>query len=154
MDFCFEEFPSTSHGEHEVSRMSEGAGFDSSREESSTSNTTEMQEQQCHYSSSTGNISRRAQELVEKINQNRTSDQQVMDSFHEKLQEKVTEVCQKMREDMYKVYEKNSDDMQGKIQELFEVLDSCAKLNQELLEAVQALASLREGLAITQMSEP
>lgn len=40
-------------------------------------------------SSSIDDISRRVQDLVEKINDSRTSDQKVMDSFQEKLVEKV-----------------------------------------------------------------
>uniref|UniRef100_A0A3Q1FAF9 Synaptonemal complex central element protein 2 n=1 Tax=Acanthochromis polyacanthus TaxID=80966 RepID=A0A3Q1FAF9_9TELE len=95
-------------------------------------------------------ISRRAQKMVEKINHSRTSDQKVMDSFEEKLLEKVREMCQQMKGHMYTVYEENSDEMQVKLQELSEVLESCTKLNNELLEANRALACLREGLAITQ----
>ncbi len=40
-------------------------------------------------SSSIDDISRRVQDLVEKINDSRTSDQKVMDSFQEKLVDKV-----------------------------------------------------------------
>lgn len=55
---------------------------------------------------------------------------------------------------MYTVYEENSSEMQLKLQELTEVLESCTKLSKELMEASQALAGLREGLAISQTSEP
>ncbi|XP_075320386.1 synaptonemal complex central element protein 2 [Odontesthes bonariensis] len=112
---------------------------------------TDIQEQ--HSSSSIDDISRRAQELVENINHSRTSDQKVMDNFQEKIVEKVTETCQQMKEHMYTVYEENSGEMQVKLQELSEVLESCSKLNQELLEASQALAGLREGLGSSQKSE-
>uniref|UniRef100_A0A8C2WL90 Synaptonemal complex central element protein 2 n=1 Tax=Cyclopterus lumpus TaxID=8103 RepID=A0A8C2WL90_CYCLU len=94
-------------------------------------------------SSSIDDISRRAQELVEKINDSRTTDQKVLDSFQEKLVEKVTEMCQQMKDHMYTIYEENSNEMQVKLQELSEVLESCTKLNSELAEASQALASLR-----------
>uniref|UniRef100_A0A3Q0RJE2 Synaptonemal complex central element protein 2 n=1 Tax=Amphilophus citrinellus TaxID=61819 RepID=A0A3Q0RJE2_AMPCI len=104
-------------------------------------------------SSGIDDISKRAQELVEKINHNRTSDQNMIDSFQEMLIEKVTEMCQQMKEHMYTVYEENSDNMQVKLQELSEVLESCTKLSHELLEASRALASLREGLAISQEIE-
>lgn len=40
-------------------------------------------------SSSIDDISRRAQDLVEKINDSRTSDQKVMENFQDKLMEKV-----------------------------------------------------------------
>lgn len=59
-----------------------------------------------------------------------------------------------MKEHMYAVYEANSNEMQVKLQELSEVLESCSKLSEELMEASQALTGLREGLAISQTSEP
>lgn len=62
----------------------------------------------------------------------------------------VTETCLLMKEHMYMVYEDNSNEMQIKLQELSLVLESCSKLYNELLEANQALASLRDGLAISQ----
>lgn len=58
-----------------------------------------------------------------------------------------------MKEHMYTVYEKNSSDMQAKLQELSGVLESCSKLNEELQGASQALASLRKGLALIQTPE-
>lgn len=68
------------------------------------------------------------------------------------LPRQVIEMCQQMKSHMYAVYEGNSDDMQVKLQELAEVLDSCTKLNQELQEANQALAGLREDLVPNQSS--
>ncbi|XP_074484942.1 synaptonemal complex central element protein 2 [Sebastes fasciatus] len=154
MDFFLEDLPSTSQSTpkrgQEESQMTEDS--DSSRGKSSSMSMTEGQEQ--HTSSSIDDISRRVQELVEKINDSRTSDQKVLDSFQKKLVEKVTEMCQQMKEHMYTVYEENSTEMQVKLQELSEVLESCAKLNSELIEANGALASLRGGLAISQTPEP
>ncbi|XP_030597887.1 synaptonemal complex central element protein 2 isoform X1 [Archocentrus centrarchus] len=168
MDFFFEDLPSTSQSTPkkgpEDSRMREDTDHDSLRGKSSSVSTTDIQEQHSRcapkepihdqrVSSGIDDISRRAQELVEKINHNRTSDQNMIDSFQETLIEKVTEMCQQMKEHMYTVYEENSDNMQVKLQELSEVLESCTKLSHELLEASRALASLREGLAISQEIE-
>lgn len=66
----------------------------------------------------------------------------------------MTELCQQMKENMYTVYEENSDEMQLKLQELTEVLESCNKLIKDLMEASQALASLRTGMANRAMLEP
>lgn len=66
----------------------------------------------------------------------------------------MTEVCQQMKENMYTVYEENSNEMQVKLQELTEVLESCNKLIKELMEASQALAGLRADLASRSMPEP
>ncbi|TDH16468.1 hypothetical protein EPR50_G00019730 [Perca flavescens] len=156
MDFFFDDLPSTSQSTpksgHEDSQLTEDMDPDSSRGKSSNTSMTETQGQ--HTCSNIDDISRRVQELVEKINDNRTSDQKVMDSFQEKLVQKVTEMCRQMKEHMYTVYEENSNEMQVKLQVLSEVLESCTKLNSELIEANQALASLRGGLAISQTSEP
>ncbi|XP_047434955.1 synaptonemal complex central element protein 2 [Mugil cephalus] len=153
MDFIFEDLQSTSHTTPkkgmENSQRTEDVDCDQSRGESSS-----MSIQEQHGSSSIDDISRKAQELVEKINHSRTRDQDVMDSFQEKLVEKVTGICQQMKEHMYTVYEENSDEMQVKLQELSEVLESCTKLNHELQEATRALTCLREGLAISHASEP
>ncbi len=62
-------------------------------------------------------------------------------------------MCQHMKEHMYTVYEVNSNEMQVKLQELSEVLENCAKLNKELMEARQGLAVLTESLASNQTSE-
>lgn len=59
-----------------------------------------------------------------------------------------------MKENMYTVYEENSNEMQVKLQELTEVLESCNKLIKELMEASQALAGLRADLASSSMPEP
>ncbi|XP_050926767.1 synaptonemal complex central element protein 2 [Lates calcarifer] len=131
--------------------MTEDTDHDSPIRKSSSVSISEIQEH--HTSLSIDDIRRRAQELVEKTNNSRSADQRVMDSFQEKLVEKVTETCQQVKEHMYTVYEENSNVMQVKLQELSEVLERCTKLNSELLEATQALAALREGLAISQASE-
>ncbi|XP_073327004.1 synaptonemal complex central element protein 2 [Pagrus major] len=153
MDFSLDELPSSSHStpksRHEDSEMPED--HDSSRGMSSSLSITDIQENIC---SSIDDIRGRVQDLVEEINDSRTSDQKVMDSFEEKLMKKVPEMCQQMKEHMYTVYEENSNKMEVKLQELFEVLERCTKLNTELMEATQALAGLREDLDISQTSEP
>lgn len=63
-------------------------------------------------------------------------------------------MCQQMKDNMYTVYEGNSNEMQLKLQELTEVLESCNKLTKELMEASQALASLKTGLANSATLEP
>ncbi|CAK6962917.1 synaptonemal complex central element protein 2 isoform X2 [Scomber scombrus] len=156
MEFFFDSLPSTSQSSpdngREDSQMTEDTDHDSSRETSLSVSMTENQEQ--NTSSSIDDVSTRVQKLVEKINHSRTSDQKVMDNFQEKLVEKVKDICQQMKEHMYMVYEENSNEMQVKLQELSEVLESCTKLNKELLEASRALAHLREGFAISQTSDP
>nr|XP_046260371.1 synaptonemal complex central element protein 2 [Scatophagus argus] len=155
MDFFFGDLPSPSHppprSGHGDLQTTEETDHNSTRGKTSNMSMTEIQEQPT--SSSIEDISRRAQDLIEQINDTRSNDQKMMDSFQEKLLKKVTEMCQQMKGHMYMVYEENSNEMQEKLQELSEVLESCNKLNKELMEASQALAGLREGLAMSQMSE-
>ncbi|TKS69168.1 Synaptonemal complex central element protein 2 [Collichthys lucidus] len=157
MDFFFDDraLPSTSQSTpksgHEDLQMTGNADHDSSGGKSPGVNMAEIQEQ--HTSLNIEDISRRVQDMLEKINSSRTSNQKVMDSFQEKFMEKVTEICKQMECHMYTVYEENSSEMQVKLQELSEILESCTKLNMELMEANQALAGLRESLARSQIPE-
>ncbi|XP_076001806.1 synaptonemal complex central element protein 2 [Genypterus blacodes] len=114
-------------------------------EKSSNMNMAEGLVQQT--SPSVDNMSRRVQELLDKIHDRRNHDQKVLDSFQEKLVKKVTDVCQQMKEPLYTAYEVNSKVIEAKLQELTEVLDSCSKLSNELQEANGALEALRVNLA-------
>ncbi|KAM3624261.1 uncharacterized protein V6R79_021227 [Siganus canaliculatus] len=132
-------------------QMTDGTDIDSARGKSASKSVSDIQEQ--HTSTIIDNISRRAQDLVEKINDSRTTDQKLLDSFQEKIIVKVTEMCQQMKQHMYMVYEKNSSQMQVKLLELSEVLERCSKLDKELMEANQVLERLRQSQALSQMSE-
>ncbi|XP_061888989.1 synaptonemal complex central element protein 2 [Entelurus aequoreus] len=99
-------------------------------------------------------ISRRVQDLVQKVHDRRTSDQKEIEDFQETILEKVTEMCQQMKQDMYIAYEENSGVMEVKLQELTEVLERCSVLQNELMEASSVLANIRENLAIDQPSQP
>lgn len=149
MDFFSSDLPSTSLKD---SQMTEDLNHSPSRGKSSSNSMADTGEQ--HTSSSIDDINRSAQELVIKINDSRTSDQKVFNSFQEKLLKKVTEMCQQMQEHMYNVYEENSNVMQVYLQELSDVLERCSQLNSELFNASQALESLRGGLAMNHASEP
>ncbi|CAJ1053799.1 synaptonemal complex central element protein 2 [Xyrichtys novacula] len=128
-----------------------GDSHDSLRTNASSLGIAEVQEQ--HTSLVIDSIRGRVQDLVQKINDRRTSDQKEVDDFEEQLVTRVREMTQQMKEGLYTVYEENTSVMQTKLQELSEVLDNCTKLNEELMEANQALSRLREGLPIYQTPE-
>ncbi|XP_058230782.1 synaptonemal complex central element protein 2 [Hemibagrus wyckioides] len=94
-------------------------------------------------------IGKKAQDLIEKINQNRTMDQKLMNSFEEKLMNKVSEVCQQMKEQMFEYYEKHSRGIETKLAELTEVLERSSQLGTELQEASQTLAAINKVLQQT-----
>ncbi|XP_077462104.1 synaptonemal complex central element protein 2 isoform X2 [Stigmatopora argus] len=104
--------------------------------------------------SSLNDISRRVQELVEKIHNRRKNNLKEIESFQQVLVDKVTEVCQQMKQDLYKAYEENSSEMEVKLLELTDVLEMCTKLHMKLLEASHVLGGLRDGLAISGAAEP
>ncbi|XP_051941050.1 synaptonemal complex central element protein 2 isoform X1 [Hippocampus zosterae] len=147
MDFFFEETP-ISHSNQNKERDEDPGMVEDPQACLSRDDTDETS------SCSPNDISRRVQELVEKIHDRRTSDQKEIESFQQSLVEKVTEVCQQMKQDLYTVYEENSSDMHVKLMELTNVLEMCTKLHRELLEASQVLASLQDGLAVSGTAEP
>uniref|UniRef100_A0A8C5G0D6 Synaptonemal complex central element protein 2 n=1 Tax=Gouania willdenowi TaxID=441366 RepID=A0A8C5G0D6_GOUWI len=152
MDFYFDGQLSTSSpsAANEETQMRGGVSQEFSREMSVNRN---QEQQSSCYSSIINNISSRAQDLVEKINDRRAKDLTELESFQEQLVDKVNEMCRQMKENMYAAYEHNSDEMQVKLQELSEVLERCTKCNSDLTEARRSLSCLNEGLAIAQSSE-
>ncbi|XP_062874829.1 synaptonemal complex central element protein 2 [Trichomycterus rosablanca] len=91
-------------------------------------------------------IGKKAQDLIERINQSRSMDQKLMNSFEEKLMKKVSEMCQQVKEQMFEYYDKHSQEMETKIGELTEVLERSSQLSMELQEASQTLAAINKGL--------
>ncbi|TSK87518.1 Synaptonemal complex central element protein 2 [Bagarius yarrelli] len=94
-------------------------------------------------------IGKKTQDLIERINQSRTMDQNLLNSFEEKLMNKVSEMCQLVREQMFEYYEKHSRGMETKLTELTEVLERSNRLSMELQEASQTLAVINKGLQQT-----
>ncbi|XP_026862332.2 synaptonemal complex central element protein 2 [Electrophorus electricus] len=91
-------------------------------------------------------IGKKAQDLIERINQSRAMDQKIMNSFEEKLMQKVSEMCQQVKEQMFEYYEEHSQGMQAKLIELTGVLERSNQLSLELQDASQTLAAINKGL--------
>ncbi|XP_059414854.1 synaptonemal complex central element protein 2-like isoform X1 [Carassius carassius] len=91
-------------------------------------------------------IGKKAQDLIERINERRAMDQHVMNSFEEKLIKKVREMCQQVKEQMFEYYEQHSQGMEASITELSEVLERSSQLSMELQGASQTLAAINKGL--------
>uniref|UniRef100_A0A8C1VLZ4 Synaptonemal complex central element protein 2 n=1 Tax=Cyprinus carpio TaxID=7962 RepID=A0A8C1VLZ4_CYPCA len=91
-------------------------------------------------------IGKKAQDLIERINERRAMDQHVMNSFEEKLIKKVSEMCQQVKEQMFEYYEQHSQGMEASITELSEVLERSSQLSMELQGASQTLAAINKGL--------
>ncbi|XP_056089357.1 synaptonemal complex central element protein 2 [Rhinichthys klamathensis goyatoka] len=91
-------------------------------------------------------IGKKAQDLIERINERRAMDQHVMNSFEEKLIKKVSEMCQRVKEQMFEYYEQHSQGMEASLAELSEVLERCSQLSMELQGASQSLATVNKVL--------
>ncbi|KAG9343955.1 hypothetical protein JZ751_013344 [Albula glossodonta] len=100
-------------------------------------------------SSRVDQIGRRAQDLVEKINESRAADQEIMNEFQDKLTKKVSEVCQQVREQMFSSYEATGRLMESRLLELSEVLGRSSQLIAELQSASHTLAAINKGLCKT-----
>ncbi|XP_043089849.1 synaptonemal complex central element protein 2 isoform X2 [Puntigrus tetrazona] len=91
-------------------------------------------------------VGKKAQDLIERINERRAMDQHVMNSFEEKLIKKVSEMCQQVKEQMFEYYEQYSQGMEASIAELSEVLERSSRMSMELQGASQTLAAINKGL--------
>ncbi|XP_067278258.1 synaptonemal complex central element protein 2 [Pseudorasbora parva] len=91
-------------------------------------------------------VGKKAQDLIERINERRAMDQHVMNSFEEKLIKKVSEMCQRVKEQMFEYYEQHSQGMEASIAELSEVLERSSQLSMELQGASQTLDAINKGL--------
>nr|XP_054764737.1 synaptonemal complex central element protein 2-like [Lytechinus pictus] len=87
-------------------------------------------------------LSEQAQELIDKINEKRKRDTNILEDFRKALQEKVAVTCSAVEERMYRVYEKSGKDMQPKLQEFFATLDRVAAIEEELNHFKEALGVL------------
>ncbi|XP_034045909.1 synaptonemal complex central element protein 2 [Thalassophryne amazonica] len=91
-------------------------------------------------------IWKKAQDLIEKINQRRAADQEIIASFEHELLNKVTAICHGIREQMLESYDKQS---QARLQEVTEVLERCGQLDSELQDVSQTLSVINTGLLQT-----
>jgi len=58
----------------------------------------------------------------------------------------VSEMCQRVKEEMFEYYEQHSQVMEASIAELSEVLERSSQLSMELQGASQTLAAINKGL--------
>ncbi|CAL8270743.1 unnamed protein product [Lota lota] len=91
-------------------------------------------------------IGRRAQELVERINQSRDQDQEIICHFQNQLLSKVGDVCQQVKEQLFSSYEEQGRGMEAQLQELSCVLERSSQLSSELQEVSATLSVINTGL--------
>ncbi|XP_055050822.2 uncharacterized protein [Misgurnus anguillicaudatus] len=132
-----------------IEQQSEDSGISVSKSSTGSSpvnSTVEDVAVQSPTNSRIHDIGKRAQDLIERINERRAMDQHVINSFEEKLLKKVGEICQQVKEQMFDYYEQHSQGLQASITELSEVLERSSQLSMELQEASQTLEAINKGL--------
>ncbi|XP_029582696.1 synaptonemal complex central element protein 2 isoform X2 [Salmo trutta] len=115
----------------------------------STSSELPGEESTTVLSSTIEEIGKKAQDLIERINQSRAMDQEIMTTFENKLMNKVSEVCQQVKEQMFSSYEEHGRGMEANLQELSEVLERSSQLSMELQGASQTLSAINNSLQQT-----
>ncbi|TRY97289.1 hypothetical protein DNTS_020582 [Danionella cerebrum] len=91
-------------------------------------------------------IGKKAQDLVERINERRAVDQEIMNTFEELLIKEVRGVCQQMRDQMCLYYEEYSQGMESSFAELSELLERCSQISLELQGASHTLETINKSL--------
>ncbi|XP_059900172.1 synaptonemal complex central element protein 2 [Gadus macrocephalus] len=91
-------------------------------------------------------LGRRAQELVERINQSRDRDQEIICSFQDQLLSKVGDVCQQVKEQLFSSYEEQGQGLEQQLQELSRVLERSSSLSTELQDVSTTLSVINTGL--------
>ncbi|KAM9473710.1 synaptonemal complex central element protein 2 isoform 2-T2 [Salvelinus alpinus] len=136
-------------------QQSEDSGIDisniSNRRNVHNSTSSELpgEETTTALSSTIEEIGKKAQDLIERINQSRAMDQEIMTTFENKLMNKVSEVCQQVKEQMFSSYEEHGRGMEANLQELSEVLERSSQLSMELQGASRTLSAINNSLQQT-----
>ncbi|XP_056143666.1 synaptonemal complex central element protein 2 [Lampris incognitus] len=101
------------------------------------------------FSSKIKEIEKKAQDLIDRIPQNRDKDQEIINTFESKLLSKVSEACQQVKDQLFTSYEEHGHEMEASLQELSEVLERSSQLSSELQGVSQTLLAINTGLLQT-----
>ncbi|XP_053320649.1 synaptonemal complex central element protein 2 [Spea bombifrons] len=93
-------------------------------------------------------LQRRAQSLIDKINEGRSKDQAIMKNFNESLAMKVNELSQCLEDKMYNVYDHHNKQLQDRLQELPEIIERIGQLQDELKQVCQTVATVYKDLCV------
>ncbi|XP_006631700.2 synaptonemal complex central element protein 2 isoform X2 [Lepisosteus oculatus] len=91
-------------------------------------------------------IGKKAQDLIEKLNESRKENDELMNNFQDKIMMKVESLCQQMKDHMCEVYEEDNMLVEEKLQQLSESLQRSRLLNMELHGASQSLRTINKCL--------
>ncbi|XP_026255406.1 synaptonemal complex central element protein 2 [Urocitellus parryii] len=93
-------------------------------------------------------LKKRAQELIENINESRQKDHALMTNFRDSLKIKVTDLTEKLEERMYQVYNHHSRIIQERLQEFTQKMAKISNLETELKEVCHTVESVYKDLCV------
>ncbi|XP_058917408.1 synaptonemal complex central element protein 2 [Kogia breviceps] len=91
-------------------------------------------------------LKKRAQELIENINESRQKDHALMTNFRDSLRIKVSDLTEKLEERMYQIYNNHNKIIQEKLQEFTQKMAKISHLETELKEVCHTVETVYRDL--------
>ncbi|XP_007469181.1 PREDICTED: synaptonemal complex central element protein 2 [Lipotes vexillifer] len=91
-------------------------------------------------------LKKRAQELIENINESRQKDHALMTNFRDSLRIKVSDLTEKLEERMYQIYNHHNKIIQEKLQEFTQKMAKISHLETELKEVCHSVETVYKDL--------
>ncbi|XP_019786331.2 synaptonemal complex central element protein 2 isoform X4 [Sagmatias obliquidens] len=91
-------------------------------------------------------LKKRAQELIENINESRQKDHALMTNFRDSLRIKVSDLTEKLEERMYQIYNHHNKIIQEKLQEFTQKMAKISHLETELKEVCHSVETMYKDL--------
>ncbi|XP_014349496.1 synaptonemal complex central element protein 2 [Latimeria chalumnae] len=98
--------------------------------------------------SSIEGLQKRAQQLIDEINESRKKDHTLMNNLRDRLLMKVSELIQKLEEGIYEIYDHHNKMMQDKLQELTEIMGRIGQLEIELKQVCRTVVTVYKDLCV------
>ncbi|XP_028611328.1 synaptonemal complex central element protein 2 isoform X1 [Grammomys surdaster] len=98
--------------------------------------------------SSIETLKKKAQELIENINESRQKDHALMTNFRDSLKMKVSDLTEKLEERMYQVYSHHSKIIQERLQEFTQKMAKISHLEMELKQVCQTVETVYKDLCV------
>ncbi|XP_034852634.1 synaptonemal complex central element protein 2 [Mirounga leonina] len=93
-------------------------------------------------------LKKRAQELIENINESRQKDHALMTNFRDSLKIKVSDLTEKLEERMYQIYNHHNKIIQDKLQEFTQKMTKISNLETELKQVCHTVETVYKDLCI------
>uniref|UniRef100_A0A4X1TBZ2 Synaptonemal complex central element protein 2 n=1 Tax=Sus scrofa TaxID=9823 RepID=A0A4X1TBZ2_PIG len=93
-------------------------------------------------------LKKRAQELIENINESRQKDHALMTNFRDSLKIKVSDLTEKLEEKMYQIYNYHNKIIQEKLQEFTQKMAKISHLETELKQVCHTVETVYKDLCI------